>query len=211
MHLQCRRPRFDPWVRKISWRRMPTYSSYSCLENSIDRGAWQTSDRGYSHGVTKEDASVFTPLIFWWHCWTVLSIKRWNTAKLFMNLLFCWCEIVISHVKNCDIVHEKHRLFKSFILKCICLPKGWWIYLFMKFLGLSKNIRMQFYWDYTTLHHVAVKSQHSLIFCLLCSKFWKWVNPKQIETWVLTLKPYDFLGEREQEHETKQKVWKKTK
>ena len=26
IHLQCRRPRFDPWVRKIPWRRkqLPT-------------------------------------------------------------------------------------------------------------------------------------------------------------------------------------------
>ena len=48
---------------------------------------------------------------------------------------------------------------------------------------------------------MAVKSQHSLIICLLCSKFWKWINPKQTETWILTLKHHDFLGERE--HETK--------
>ena len=32
---------FDPWVRKIPWRRawQPTLV-YSCLENPMDRGAW---------------------------------------------------------------------------------------------------------------------------------------------------------------------------
>ena len=82
--LQCRRPRFDPWVGKIPWRRkwQPTpvhlpgkfhgwrnligYSpwghkesdtterlhfhfhplQYSCLENSMDRGAWWATVHG---------------------------------------------------------------------------------------------------------------------------------------------------------------------
>ena len=62
---QCRRPGFDPWVRKIPWRRKwvrslgqedslekemgdplrregPGYPlQCSCLENPMDRGAWQ--------------------------------------------------------------------------------------------------------------------------------------------------------------------------
>ena len=38
--LQCRRHRFDPWVRKISWSRKCNPLQYSCLENSVDRGAW---------------------------------------------------------------------------------------------------------------------------------------------------------------------------
>ena len=37
--LQCRRPKFDPWVRKIPWR--SEWLQYSCLENSMHRGAWQ--------------------------------------------------------------------------------------------------------------------------------------------------------------------------
>ena len=34
---QCGRPRFDPWIRKISWRRNDYPLHYSCLENSVDR------------------------------------------------------------------------------------------------------------------------------------------------------------------------------
>ena len=34
------RYRFDPWVRKIPWRRHGNPLHYSCLENPMDRGAW---------------------------------------------------------------------------------------------------------------------------------------------------------------------------
>ena len=51
---QCRRGsrhRFDPWVRKMPWnrKRQPTPVG-SCLENYMDRGAWQATVLG----VTKE-------------------------------------------------------------------------------------------------------------------------------------------------------------
>ena len=38
--LQYRTPRFNPWVGKVPWRR-EWVTQYSCLENSMDRGAWQ--------------------------------------------------------------------------------------------------------------------------------------------------------------------------
>ena len=38
---QCKRCRFDPWARKIPWRRA-WQPKYSCLENSMDRGVWRT-------------------------------------------------------------------------------------------------------------------------------------------------------------------------
>ena len=49
---QCRRhkrDRFDPWIGKIPWRRAWQPLQYSCLENPMDRGAWQTM----VHGVSK--------------------------------------------------------------------------------------------------------------------------------------------------------------
>jgi len=36
---RCRRPRFDSWVWKISWKRNGNPLQYSCLGNPIDRGA----------------------------------------------------------------------------------------------------------------------------------------------------------------------------
>ena len=41
-------PNFDPWVRKIPWRR-EWQLQYSCQENSMDRGIWLST----VHGVAK--------------------------------------------------------------------------------------------------------------------------------------------------------------
>ena len=49
---QCKRLKrcgFDPWVRKIPWRRACNPLQYSCLENPMDRGAWWAT----VHGVAK--------------------------------------------------------------------------------------------------------------------------------------------------------------
>ena len=42
---------FAPWVRKIPWRRNGNLLQYSCLGNSIDKGAW----RDIVHGVAESD------------------------------------------------------------------------------------------------------------------------------------------------------------
>ena len=37
---QCRKPKFNTWVRKIPWRRKWLPLQYSCLENPMDKGTW---------------------------------------------------------------------------------------------------------------------------------------------------------------------------
>ena len=44
----CRRHRFDPWVGRSHWGNGNPLQ-YSCLENSVDRGAWEAT----GHGVAK--------------------------------------------------------------------------------------------------------------------------------------------------------------
>ena len=39
--LQYRRHGFDPWVRKIPWRKAWQLLHYSLLETPMERGAWQ--------------------------------------------------------------------------------------------------------------------------------------------------------------------------
>ena len=46
---QCRRHRFDPWVGKSPGEGNGHPLQYSCLENPMDRGAWEAM----VHGVTK--------------------------------------------------------------------------------------------------------------------------------------------------------------
>ena len=43
---QCRRHRFNPWVRKIPWRKNGNPLQYSSLGYAMDRGAWQLMVHG---------------------------------------------------------------------------------------------------------------------------------------------------------------------
>ena len=51
---QCRRPGFNPWVRKIPWRRNGNPLQYSGLKNSVDRGARPAT----VHGVAKSQTQL---------------------------------------------------------------------------------------------------------------------------------------------------------
>jgi len=51
---QFKRCGFHPWVRKTPWRKK-WQLQYFCLENIMDRGAWQTT----VHGVAKESDSTY--------------------------------------------------------------------------------------------------------------------------------------------------------
>ena len=64
---QCRQHVFDPWVRKIPWRRKWLPTPYSYLENSMARGAW----RVIVHGFTKSGLDC-----------TVWAQKVTNKARL---------------------------------------------------------------------------------------------------------------------------------
>ena len=53
--LQCRKPRFDPWVGKI----IPGEGNgnplqCSCLENPMDRGGWQATVHGVAESRTQQ-------------------------------------------------------------------------------------------------------------------------------------------------------------
>ena len=43
-------PEFDPWVKKIPWRREGYPLQYSCLENPMGRGASQDTVHGVTEG-----------------------------------------------------------------------------------------------------------------------------------------------------------------
>ena len=78
---QCRRhksPRFDPWVRKISWKKKPGNPfQYSCLENSMERGACQVT----VHRVTET----------WTQLKQLMALNTYN----FNYLYFC-CKIFLN-------------------------------------------------------------------------------------------------------------------
>ena len=53
IHLQCGKPGFYPWVRKIPWRREQLRTPVFFLENSMDRGAWQSAVHGVAKSCTQ--------------------------------------------------------------------------------------------------------------------------------------------------------------
>ena len=52
--LKCKRPRFDPWLEKVPWRRKWHPLQSFCLENPMDRGAW----RATGHRVPKSQTGL---------------------------------------------------------------------------------------------------------------------------------------------------------
>ena len=55
-YLQCRRPKFDPWVRRSPEDVNGNPLQYSCLENSMDKGTCRATD----HGVTRVEHNLVT-------------------------------------------------------------------------------------------------------------------------------------------------------
>ena len=77
--LQCRRLRFDPWVRKFPGEGDGNPLQYSCLENSMDREAWQAT----VHGVTKN--------------WTWLSSQHTQS----FHILACKSQFLVHWLEQC--------------------------------------------------------------------------------------------------------------
>ena len=59
--LQCRRQ--ETWAQKILWRRQGNPLQYSCLENSIDREAWQATVHGIAKSWTHDCETNFHKLV----------------------------------------------------------------------------------------------------------------------------------------------------
>ena len=50
---RCMRPGFDPWVGKIPWRRAWHPLQHSCLEDPLDRRAWQAAVHSVAQNWTR--------------------------------------------------------------------------------------------------------------------------------------------------------------
>ena len=81
---QCRRCGFDPWVRKITWRREGDPLQYSCLENPIERGASQDTVHGVTKGWTQRSNHRLSLLLY--HQW--LPCDSWRDQWMINRFLF---------------------------------------------------------------------------------------------------------------------------
>ena len=87
---QCRRHRFNPWVRKIPWRKNGNPLQYSSLGYAMDRGAWQLM----VHGAAK--SQIWHNNRSWWRGLTecgplekrmanhfnILALRTWMSLKM---------------------------------------------------------------------------------------------------------------------------------
>ena len=80
--MQIKRHRFNPWVGKMPWRKP---LQYSCLENPIDRGAWQAAVHRITQSRTRLrqlSIHVSTLYIIW-----ILSLCLLNNFFLSVTCL----------------------------------------------------------------------------------------------------------------------------
>ena len=86
---QWGRCRFHPWAGKIPWSRKWQPLQYSCLENSMDSGAWHAT----VHGTTK--------IRTWLSNWTYTHVNlRINTPKGAKDLSSRNCRALMKETEN---------------------------------------------------------------------------------------------------------------
>ena len=92
LSLQRRRPGFNPWVRKIPWRREgQPLLQYPCLENPIDRGAWRATVQGISKSRTQlRDFHFDVPLHGFLFLFNKNSFVSWLLPFLMRIIAQCW-------------------------------------------------------------------------------------------------------------------------
>ena len=62
---QCRRPRFDCWIRKMSWRRKWQLIPVFLPGESMDKGAWWATVQGVSKSQTRLSNWACTHISLW--------------------------------------------------------------------------------------------------------------------------------------------------
>ena len=106
---RSRRQGFDPWIKKIPWRRKWQPTTVFLLGNPIDKGAWQAT----VHGVGKS----WTWLSDWTHTHTYIWKHRLflnqctDTSENFTNLMLEITNLVLEKTKT--FVFYQHSFSKK--------------------------------------------------------------------------------------------------
>ena len=139
--LQCRRHKshvFSPWARKIFWRRRWQLLQYSCLENPMDRGAWQGSMEYHTvHGVAKSWTWLNTDLrSIWMKCLCWVTYYLWRSGKSQGHILMNTHTLLSLNIESFWLLLVKRFPFflaksswnknatEHFLLECFCFPLG---------------------------------------------------------------------------------------
>ena len=100
-----RRGRFDPWVRKMPWRRKWQPDPVSCLENPMDRGGWW----GTVHEVA-ESQTLLTVCV----CTHTNTHTHTHTLKGKAHLRFWSC-----HFPSPSEAYKLYLPLSPFTLPCL--------------------------------------------------------------------------------------------
>ena len=104
--LRCETPRFDPWVGKIPGEADGNPFLYSCLENHMNKGAWQAT----FHGVTESRTQLIDQHSQLQRALISIQILASWLPKTILNI-----EINIFSVDDCMLI----KILKLFPLKII--------------------------------------------------------------------------------------------
>ena len=74
-----RRPRFDPWVRKIPWKRDWQPTQYSCLENFTEESGG-LQPMGWQKKKNKKQKNQNTPKTVWPN-FDFSNIHKWDVCS----------------------------------------------------------------------------------------------------------------------------------
>ena len=119
---------FNPWVRKIPWRRNGSPLQYSCLENSMDRGAWPPT----VPGITESDRTERLHFHFSFTYSLIKVTLRYSWAQventvdssihfhfpneLSMYQYFCWLRVDSTYMCFSKI-NAYFELRRTYVLK----------------------------------------------------------------------------------------------
>ena len=130
--MRLKRHRFNPWVGKIPWsKNTGTSLQYSCLENSMGRGAWEATVYGTEKSQTQRNPS-FCENFFqlniigaWWPPGNpFLKDSRGQTSSKEYRYPICMkVKVTQSRLTLCDPVdYTVHGILQARILEWVPFP-----------------------------------------------------------------------------------------
>ena len=120
--LQCRRPGFNPWVGKIPKEGNSNPLQYSCLENPMDRGAWQATVHGVAKTKTQLNDSLslshtHTHRVVCWQLYKGIFHSRSNKVKWWWGP---WWSFQTHEVGMLENKHSWHHEPSGFSVLAWC-------------------------------------------------------------------------------------------
>ena len=104
----CRRPGFDPWVRRFPGGGNGNPLQYSCLENSMYKGTWQA----VVHRVTKDQTWLSN-----WACMHTYSFMLFATFQKYQKQGKDWLRTIIIISQRQIYKWKRHHRSKLLILR----------------------------------------------------------------------------------------------